>query len=426
VELFVIIGIIGAGATGLTAAFDAAKAGHEVTVLEASDAVGGLAGSITIGDTPVERFYHHCFRTDRDMIDLIGELGLADALTFYRPTTGIYLNGRMYPFGTPSEMLRFPLFSRPDRLRFAMSAALLKTVRDGRRFNDVPALEWMHRRAGRRVTTLIWEPLLRGKFGDRAESVSMAWLWARIHYRTFELGYVEGGFSRVYQALYDNITERGGKVEVGKAVVSITQPPGDRTVTVHTADGCTFTFDRLIVTTPQPSFAQAAGIPSDDVLWRNQYLGATCFVLECKHSVIPYYWLNINDPTFPFLAVVEHTQMVDRAQYGGRHVLYIGNYVARDDWRYTTPPEELLKRYITWLRRVNPEFDRSWITDWNFSKAGFAQPVVTPEYRALIPGHRTAMEGVTLATMSQIYPQDRGQSYAVALARHAVRVAGVV
>jgi protoporphyrinogen oxidase len=426
VELLVIIGVVGAGATGLTAAFYAAKAGHEVTVLEASEELGGLAGSITVGGTPLERFYHHCFRSDKAMIDLIGELGLGARLRFHRPTTGVYADGRLHPFGTPQEMLRFPLFSFSDRLRFGMSSALLKVVRDGRRFNDVPALDWMRRWAGHRVTGHIWEPLLRGKFGDRAESVSMAWLWARIHYRTFELGYMDGGFESVYRALHDAIATRGGKIELGKAVSSIAQPPGDPTVTVRASDGSTYLFDRLIVTTPQPVFAKAAGIPSDDVLWRNQYLGATCFVLECDRSVIPYYWLNINDPTFPFLAVVEHTQMVDRAQYGGRHVVYIGNYVARDDWRYTTPPEELLERYIPWLRKLCPDFDGSWITDWHFSRAGFAQPVVTPEYRSLIPEHRTAMKGVILATMAQIYPQDRGQSYAVALARQAIRAAGVV
>ena len=59
--------------------------------------------------------------------------------------------------------------------------------------------------------------------------------------------------------------------------------------------------------------------------------------------------------------------------------------------------------------------------DWHFSRAGFAQPVVTPTYRESIPPHETSMPGVVLATMSQIYPQDRGQSYAVAMARRVVQ-----
>ncbi|MER7079201.1 Protoporphyrinogen oxidase [Saccharopolyspora kobensis] len=408
------VGIVGAGATGLTAAYDAVKAGHDVTVLEASAELGGLAASIEVGGTPLERFYHHSFRTDRAMIGLVEELGLGHLLWFHRPTTGVYVDGQLHDFGTPQEMLRFPGFSLLDKFRFGATAAVLKAVRSGQRFNSVRALEWMRRWAGRRVTANIWEPLLEGKFGIHAEQISMAWLWARIHYRTFELGYVHGGFEQVYRALLDAVTERGGKVEFGKPVATIRQPGA--TVLVGAGDGSSYEFDRVIVTVPQPVFAQAAGIETDDVLWRNQYLGATCFILECDRSVIPHYWLNINDTAFPFLAVVEHTNMVDPAEYGGRHIVYVGNYVPRDDWRFNTDPAELLERYVPWLRKLNPEFDRSWIRNWHFSKAPFAQPIVTPEYRSLIPGHRTKMPGVTLATMSQIYPQDRGQSYAIAMA----------
>ncbi|MER7010590.1 NAD(P)/FAD-dependent oxidoreductase [Saccharopolyspora sp. NPDC000359] len=408
------VGIVGAGATGLTAAYDAVKAGHDVTVLEASAELGGLAASIEVGGTPLERFYHHSFRTDRAMIGLVEELGLGHLLWFHRPTTGVYADGQLHDFGTPQEMLRFPGFSVLDKLRFGASAAALKAVRDGQRFNSVRALEWMRRWAGRRVTESIWEPLLVGKFGMHAEQISMAWLWARIHYRTFELGYVHGGFEQVYRALLDAVTERGGKVEFNKPVATIRQPGA--TVLVGAGDGSSYEFDQVIATVPQPVFAKAAGVETDDVLWRNQYLGATCFVLECDRSVIPHYWLNINDTAFPFLAVVEHTNMVDREEYGGRHIVYVGNYVPREDWRFTTDPAELLERYVPWLRKLNPDFDRSWIQKWHFSKAPFAQPIVTPEYRALIPGHRTQMPGVTLATMSQVHPQDRGQSYAIAMA----------
>lgn len=415
------LGIIGAGATGLTAAYDAVKAGHTVTVLEAADELGGLAASLTVQGTPLERYYHHIFRSDRAMIELIEELGLGGSLRFHKPTTGIFRGGRLRPFSTPLEMLRFlpPL----PALRFAASSAALKAVRNGERFNNRTALQWLRRWAGRRATEEIWEPLLRGKFGERAEEVSMAWLWARVHCRTFELGYVHGGFEKVYAALADAVAERGGKIEFGKRLASVRQE-GD-TVTVDAEDGSSYDFDHLVVTTPQPVFAKAAGLPADDVVWRNQYLGATCFVLELDRSLIPYYWLNVNDTDFPFLAVVEHTRMVDRAEYGGKHVVYVGNYVSRDDWRFTSDPEDLLESYVPWLQRLNPDFDRSWVTGLHFSRAPFAQPVVTPEYRALIPPHETAMSRVTLATMAQVYPQDRGQNYAVEMAHRVTELIGV-
>ncbi|MCX5368406.1 NAD(P)/FAD-dependent oxidoreductase [Streptomyces sp. NBC_00015] len=419
------LGVIGAGATGLTAAYDAVRQGHAVTVLEAADELGGLAASIPVGGVPLERYYHHIFRSDRSMIELIEELGLGGSLRFHKTTTGVFRDGRIHPFSTPLEMLTSPLYGLPAGVRFGLSSAWLKIVRDGERFTDRTALSWLRTWAGRRATEAVWEPLLRGKFGDRADQVSMAWLWARVHCRTFELGYLDGGFERVYATLADRIAERGGKVEFGKRMETIRQDGGDGQVTVRTADGASYAFDHLIVTTAQPAFAKAADVPADDAVWRNQYLGATCFVLELDRSAIPYYWLNINEPDFPFLAVVEHTRMIDPAQYGGRHILYVGNYVERDDRRFTTEPAELLERFLPWLQRVNPEFDRSWIQDWHFSRAPFAQPVVTPEYKALIPGHETHLSGVTLATMAQIYPQDRGQSYSVELGHKAARIAGV-
>jgi protoporphyrinogen oxidase len=216
------------------------------------------------------------------------------------------------------------------------------------------------------------------------------------------------------------VEERGGKIETGKRLSRISQADPDGPVEVRTADGAVYEYDKVLVTVPQPAFAEATGATSDDVLQKAEYLGATCFVLECDRSVIPYYWLNINDPSFPFLAVVEHTNMVPASEYGGRHIVYVGNYVPRDDWRFTTDPAEVLERFVPYLKRLNPDFDLSWVQDWHFSRAGFAQPVVTPDYRASIPPHETSMPGVVLATMSQVYPQDRGQSYAVAMARDVV------
>ena len=414
------IGIIGAGATGLTAAYDLVRDGNDVTLLESADEIGGLAGSILVQGTPLERYYHHIFESDRAMIALVEELGLGPKLEFHATTTGIYHDGVLHDFSTPVDMLRFTPLSLLDRVRFGASSAALKLIRNGERLNDRRALEWIDRWAGRRAGDVIWRPLLAGKFGARASEISMAWLWARVHFRTFKLGYMDGGFHQVYEALLRGVEERGGKIETGKRLSRISQADPDGPVEVRTADGAVYEYDKVLVTVPQPAFAEATGATSDDVLQKAEYLGATCFVLECDRSVIPYYWLNINDPSFPFLAVVEHTNMVPASEYGGRHIVYVGNYVPRDDWRFTTDPAEVLERFVPYLKRLNPDFDLSWVQDWHFSRAGFAQPVVTPDYRASIPPHETSMPGVVLATMSQVYPQDRGQSYAVAMARDVV------
>lgn len=407
------VGIVGAGATGLSAGYTLATAGHDVTLLEKAPELGGLVASIEVGGTLLERFYHHLFASDRAIIELVEELGLKDDLHFRSPTTGIYYDGRLHPFGTPREMLAFSPLAPADRVRFALSAAYLKALRRYERLEGVEALEWTSKRAGRRTTEVVWEPLLRGKFGDRAPEISMAWLWARVHHRTFKLGYLHGGFHRLYAALAGAIAARGGTILFDKSVERIERAAGE--VRVTCADGTVERFDKLVVTTPPIELARATGTldgrPGPD------YLGATCFLLELRRSLIPYYWLNVHDASWPFLAVVEHTRMEEPATYGGRHVVYVGNYVAREDRRFTADPQELLDEYLPYLRRLSPDFDPDDVLGWHFSKAPFAQPVVTVGYRSKIPPHRTDVEGVYLASMAQVYPQDRGQNYAVAMGR---------
>jgi protoporphyrinogen oxidase len=407
---------VGAGATGLAAGRDLAKAGHDVVVLEAAPEIGGLASSVDVNGTPLERYYHHIFGSDRAIISLIDELGLSDRLRFHATATGIFYDDQLLDFSTPLDMLSFspvPLFGR---IRFGASSAALKLVRRGERFADMKALPWLRRWAGRKATAAVWEPLLRGKFGDDAENISLAWLWARIHSRTFKLGYLDGGFAQVYERLAEEIRTHGGQIRLGEPMREIRQASADAPVCVTTDTG-TIEFDRVLVTVPYPHFAKAMGEQPSGQLAATRYLGATCFVLRLDRSLIPYYWLNVNDSTFPFLAVVEHTNMIDSATYGGDTVVYVGNYVPTDDWRFTTDPEELLRRYEPFLKRISPGFGLDQVRSWEFSRAPHAQPVVTPGYRERIPPHETTLPGVLLGSMAQIYPYDRGQNYAVEMGR---------
>ena len=407
------IAIIGAGATGLAAAYKLTQDGHAVTVLERNNEIGGLAASLKVQGARLERFYHHLFATDHAFINLVKEIGLGDKLYFKALPTGFYYHGQQYDFGTPLEILRLPVIPFGDRLRLAASSMYLKLLKDHRPLESINMLAWCRRYAGKKTTEVIWEPLLRSKFGKHADDVTLAWFWARVHYRTFKLGYVHGGFDQVYEVLADKIKREGGEILLNQYIKAIAQKSAEDPVVITMEDGSTKTYDRVICTTPQPVFAKMIGAPDHNDLWQARYLGATCFILELKKSLVPYYWLSINEAGFPFLAVIEQTRLTGTAEYNGRHIVYIGNYVARDDWRFTEDPKTLLKKYLPYLKKVNPDFKESDILDWHFSKAGFAQPIITPDYHNHIPPHQTALPGVWLATMSQVYPQDRGQNYAV-------------
>ena len=168
------------------------------------------------------------------------------------------------------------------------------------------------------------------------------------------------------------------------------------------------------------------GLPDD---YRKRYdwgsaLGAHCVILALDRSLLdPIYWLNINDPGYPFLAAVEHTNMMPAADYGGRRLLYLGNYLPMDHRYFKQSDEETIAEFLPALKKLNPAFDPSWITErWVF-KAPFAQPVVTRDYAQHIPPLTTPIPNLYLGNMFQVYPEDRGQNYSVKLAN---KLAGLI
>ncbi len=406
------IAIIGAGAMGLSAAYKLAKEGHEVTIFERASEVGGLAGSLEVQGTKLERFYHHSFATDKALQALAAELGLGDKLYYKGLTTGIFYDGKQYDFGTPLQMMTFPPVPLLDRIKFGASSTYMRFLKDYAPLESINALEWSRKYSGKKSTEVIWEPLLRSKFGRHADSISAAWLWGRVHFRTFKLGYMRDGFDQLYTALAEKITELGGTILFEQNIKSITQNSAKDPVVIQMENSHKkYEFDRAIVTTSLPILNKLIGAPAPKR--QPTYLAASCFVLELKKSLVPYYWLSVNDTSFPFLVVVEQTRLSSPDDYKGRHVVYVGNYLETDDRRYTEDPEKLLNEWIPYLKKINPEFKKSDILKWHFSKAPFAQAVIAPDYSKSIPPHKTKLPGVWFGTLSQFYPEDRSQDYAI-------------
>jgi protoporphyrinogen oxidase len=417
-------GVIGAGVLGMTAALRLLERGHEVTILEAGDGVGGLAGSFEIEPGIwLEKFYHHIFRSDRHITALIEEVGLGPSLRWHQPVTTMLSGGKIEPFDTPAAVLRFSGLPLVDRVRLGAGVALLKVMPRSGPLEDVSARRWLTRVMGGNAWRVVWEPLLRGKFGAAADDVSMAWLWARIHDRTQQLGYIDGGFHQLYTRLAGRIAERGGGLVTGFRAASI--EPAGATITVRSADGRDETFDRLISTLPahltlgitrdeRVAAAPAGPRPPDS-------LGAHCLILSLDRPLTGRYWIGVADPGLPFLAVVEHTAMLSPEAYGGRHLVYFGNYVPHDDRLFDETAEETLARYAPAIRTLNAAFDTSWVTErWSFG-ARFAQPIVTPGFRKRIPPFATPVPNLFIGSMFQVFPHDRGQNYSIDLAERLVR-----
>ncbi len=413
-------GILGGGALGLTVAYRLAHAGDHVTVIEREREVGGLAAGFLVGEsgTYLEKFYHHIFKTDTTIEALIKELGLGDKLEWLRPITSMWYKGAAYQLDSPAAVLRYKPLAIPSRLRLAAGAAYLKLERNYHRLEGVTAAAWVKKWMGKTVYDKVWGPQLAGKFGAVADTIVASWLWARIKDRTTSLGYLHGGFQQIYNRLAEGIRGKGGDILLGETVTSIASQP-DGKVKVKLEDGREFEFDRLVCTFPSRLFVRlAAGLPADYVAKYNwgQAYGAHCLILALDHQMFDRtYWMSILDPEYPFLAAVEHTNLIDPAEYGSQRLLYLGNYLPMDHPLFHQEPQQILDQYTPYLKKMNPNFDQSWVKQIYNWQAAYAQPIVTVDYKEHIPPHDTPLPNVYLANMFQVYPHDRGQNYSIAM-----------
>jgi protoporphyrinogen oxidase len=437
--------VVGAGVAGLVCAMRLGEDGHAVDVYERWPGLGGQAATLDVGEgMRLERYYHHWFTSDRHIVELCEELGVA--VEWHESSVAFFVDGRSRRFTTPLDLLRFTPLPLRDRLR--MGLAVLKLQRADRPVSDYEhetAREWILREMGERPYAKVWGPLLRAKFGSRADDVSMAWLWGKlVTRRKLEgkeahqelLGYPSDSFQPLYDALRARIERQGGRVLIDRPVVRI--EPG---FVVHTGAPHSFRrgldprafaiageperYDAVVATVPNDIFLAVAGdLVSTDYRAKLQgieYHTALCLLLEIDRSFSPYYWTNITDRELPFIGLVEHTNMVDPARYGGRRFLYVANYVEEGDPLLALDPDALLDAYVPGMRKVNGAFERSWVLNrWRFAEPA-GQPIVTVGYHEQIPPLDTGVPGLVLANTTQVYPEDRGTNYAVRLGEDARR-----
>ena len=419
------IAVIGAGPAGLAAAYDFARAKHSVTVYEASAQVGGLAGGFRKSgwDWSLEFYYHHWFDSDAEMKRLASDLGVTDRLIFREPVTAVCHDGRFYPFDSPSAVLRFPGLPLVDRVRFGMAGAYLKATKNWKKLEHVTAHRWLPRYAGKRAYAQLWEPMLEGKFGPYYKEVNMAWFWARIHARTRRLGTFAGGFQAFFEAAAEGVRGHGGQIRLESPVERIESAAGG--LSVH-AGGEEEVFDRVLSTTsPQLLERMVPTLPESYLanVHKLRSLGAVVLVVVLDRPLgESIYWYNLpKSAGFPFLALVEHTRFLSPEHYGGDHILYLGDYVPTDHRYLRMTHEELLAEFLPALSRINPKFSRDWVRDSRMFRASYAQPVPLVDHSKNIPDVKTPIEGLWWASMSQVYPWDRGTNFAIEIGRETAR-----
>lgn len=422
------VAVIGAGIGGMSAAYDFVKAGDRVVIFEASNAPGGLAAGFRKPGWKwsVEKYYHHWFTSDQYMFGLLKELGLDSKIVVRRPVTVMYDKGKFYPFDSISAAILYPgLGWGINKIRFGLVGLYLRLTSNWLPMEKTTVNAWMRKWAGNKVYSEMWEPMVIGKFGERyAKQVNMAWMWARLHARTTQLATYEGGFQAFSDEFAAKLSAMGVEIRYNTPVENIQTADGG--VTVKTAAG-EEQFDQVLVTlSPALMARMAPELPEDYLkgLLELKSMGAVVLVVSLKHQLSKegYYWYNLpKSEGYPFLAMVEHTNFVPSENFGGEHLIYCGDYLDADNEYFKLSQEELTARFTATFKRINPDFDPSWINQTWLSKTNYAQPVPLVNHSKNIPAIQTPLPGVFFASMSQVYPWDRGTNFAVEIARRAAR-----
>lgn len=403
-------------------------------VIEAESTPGGLAGTFEFSDgVTLEKFYHHWFNNDLYVPKLVHDLGLEGNIVTLPSQTGMYFNGRIWKLSTPMDVLRFKALSFKDRIRLGLVVFQVRRVKNWKTIEHLSIRDWLEPLCGKKVYKVVWEPLINSKFSEYAEVISAVWMWKKLDLRGStrderggeQLAYFRGGFGKLSSALVSAIHEHGGSVQFGTAGSQLSVKDGE-IVKIESSSGAIFGRQFLFT----PAFPIIADLFKDhcDSEWikslrRVNYLGNICLVLRLNRSLSGTYWLNVNDPGFPFVGVIEHTNFDLPENYGGSHIAYISKYLSRDSELWKLSDEKYFQFALTSLKEMFPDLSEDWILDFRVWRADFAQPVTEMGYSEYVPNSSTPIHNAWISTMAHIYPEDRGTNYAI---REGLKIAEVI
>lgn len=393
------IAIVGGGITGLYLGYRLSGK-NKVTIFEKEKTIGGLLSSFSGNNSwPIDNFYHHFFFSDQKLIRLLKELNLS--YSFQSPITATWQNNQISRFSSPKDLMTFPHLGLSSKLRFGTSIILLKAIPHYHLIPDQEAAKVFPFLMGEEAYRIVWQPLMRGKFGPLHQKISAVWLWARIKKRSASLGYPEGGFANLTEALAQKFVALGGKIKTNQPITKISQLAE---------------FDQIIFTTPKKIL--------DTVILKNNhpqktipYLASLNLILIGPKPILKnhLYWLNIADTAFPFVAIVNQTELVNRRHYNNNYLTYIGGYYSQQDPILKLSASQVLDQFAPFIKKISPHF-KPQEYQAHLSKYLWSQPIVTPGYSQKIPPFKTRNPNTYLVSMEQIYPWDRGVNYALELA----------
>jgi len=418
------IAVLGGGTTGLATAHYLSKKGDKITIFEKEPVLGGMSSSFKDKNWqwPLEKTYHHFFSNDQELIGLMKETNFKNYFFRSPETASLYNISRMFPVDTPQDFLKLPLLPLLDKLRAGLVVFFLKASPFFPFYEKQTAETFLRKTMGERAWISLWQELFRKKFGKNAGNILASFIWARIKKRTKKLGYMNGGFQSFIDHLEITLEKKGVVIKKEMAIKNIEKK--NKQFVIWYGNDQNSNFDMVVSTLPTPILIKVGEnlFPKDYLLRlkKIKYLHGTTLILQTGKPLFEKtYWVNVNDKKLPFMVLVQHTNYIDNTYYGGQHILYIGDYVDSDNKLLRMSAEEMVKYFLPYLKKINPNYGNDLKTPY-FFKTYHAQPIFDKEFLKNKPEFTTPIKNFYIANLDMTYPYDRGTNYAVATAKNLV------
>jgi protoporphyrinogen oxidase len=403
--------VVGGGLLGIELARQLAAAGQTVTLIESAPHLGGLADMWQLGEIAWDRHYHVTLLSDARLRRMLEELGLADELRWKETRTGFFTDGRMHSMSNSLEFLKFPPLGLVGKFRLALTILRASRIRDCRRLEGIPVVDWLRRWSGRATTEKIWLPLLRAKLGENYRYASAAFIWAvisrmyaarRTGLKKELFGYVRGGYGRILERAADALLDAGVTIREASRVAQIVS--NDFGLDIEYDDGSVESFDQVVVTAAAPIAAKLCPqISAEERAKLNaiRYQGIICASLLLRRPLAGYYVTNITDPA-PFTAIIEMTALVDPDEFGGRYLVYLPKYVAPDDPLFDQPDQRIRDEFLAGLAKIHPDVTPDDVLAFRVSRVRQVLAITTLNYSDHLPPMTTSVPGLHIVNSAHI------------------------
>ena len=428
------VAVIGAGPMGLAAAYELAKLGDAVTVYERDDRIGGMSAFFDFDGTRIERYYHFICKPDQTTFDYLREFGLEDRLRWRSTKMGFYYHGRLYDWGNPFALLKFPGLSLPQKLRYGLHVMKAKGIEDWKPYDAFSSTEWLQRWIGKNAYDVLWAPLFHFKFYEYENSLSAAWLGTRIKRVALsrkslfeeELGYLDGGSEVLIDAVAQRFNSLGGRIELQRGIerVEVSSDATGQRVSGVRIGGQVLSFDQVISTIPLPYLARVMpDLPEDErakvMAIRN--VGVVCVLLKLKEPFTRNFWMNINDPRIEIPGLIEYSNL---NPLDGSAIVYAPYYMPQGHSKFTRPFQEFIDETVRYMKLIRPDFSpQDQVLASAASRYEFAQTVCTPGFYEALPPMQSKIGGLFMADTSHYYPEDRSISESIRLGAKLAKLA---